>query len=351
VEEARDSTISLRWVLPFVQVTGVDPRRVELFERAGVSPLDFASSDVRISHRVALELLEQAVASTGDPVLGLRAGEAVDPASLDVVVLAARSCATLRHSILCANRYLGLLDESLHGELLENGDSATWEILTSCKAPPASANEFTIAAAYSLARQFTGKTLELTEVHFRHAAVADLTEYRRVFGGAELKFSMPRNAILFRRELLETTLLHAHQGLQAVYEMRASALLGRLRAPESTTSRVRQLTIAHLRVGDASMSNVARNLGMSVATLRRRLQREDKVFSDILDEVRRELAEEHLADPTLPIVEIASLLGFSHVAAFYKAFRRWFGGTTPAGFRARKRAAERNGLEGALGAA
>jgi AraC-like DNA-binding protein len=350
VEEARDSTISLRWVLPFLQVTGVDPRRVELFERAGVSPLDFASSDVRIPHRVAVELLEQAVSTTGDPALGLRAGEAVDPASLDVVVLAARSCATLRQSILCSNRYLGLLDESLHGELLETAELATWEILTTCKSPPAAANDFALAAAYSLTRQFTGKQPALLEVHFRHMLATNEAEYARVFPGAVTKFGMPRNALVFRRESLDAPLVHAHQGLQAVYEMRASALLGRLRAPESTTSRVRQLTIAHLRVGDASMSNVARNLGMSVATLRRRLQREEKVFSDILDEVRRELAEEHLADPTLPIVEIAALLGFSHVAAFYKAFRRWFGGTTPAGFRARKRNAERT-VERTLGAA
>jgi len=350
VDAARESSISLRWVLPFVQVTGVDPRSVELFERAGVSPLDFASADVRLPHRVALELLTLAIASTGDASLGLRAGESVDAGSLDVLVLAARSCATLGEAIACANRYIGLLDESLQAELLETPERAIWELSTSCRHTPAAANDFVLAAAYSLAQQCTSQRVELLEVHFRHPQATDEASYARVFAGAQVKLGMARNALVFRRAALAAPLVHAHHGLQAVYELRASALLGRLCAPESITARVRQLTIAHLRVGDASMSTVASNLGMSVATLRRRLQREDKVFSDILDDVRRDLAEEHLTDPTLPIVEIASLLGFSHVAAFYKAFRRWFGGTTPAGFRARKRSSELN-AERTLGAA
>lgn len=334
-----------------MQVTGVDPRGIELFERAGISPLDFANGEVRVPHRVALDLLKLAIASTGDASIGLRAGESVDPASFDVLVLAARSCATLRQAILCANRYVGLLDESLQAALIESGDRATWELSSECKLTPPAANDFAVAAAYALFRQFTGKHMDLMEVHLAHAQATSQTEYARAFKGAEIKLGTMRNALVFRREWLDAPLLHAHHGLQAVYEMRASALLGRLRTPESITSRVRQLTIAHLRVGDASMSTVAKNLGMSVATLRRRLHREDKIFSDILDEVRRELAEEHLSHPSIPIVEIASMLGFSHVAAFYKAFRRWFGGLTPAGFRARKRSGQVISIDRTLGAA
>lgn len=349
VEEPRESTLSLRWVLPFVQVTGVDPRRIELFERAGVNPLDFASWDVRLAQGAALGLLEQAVDSTRDSALGLHAGEVVDVGGLDVLWLAARACSSLRNAIACISRYAPLLDESLHSELNELGERARWEFSPSDTAPTA-ANDFVVAAGCALMRQCTGRRVELLEVHFRHRPPSHAAEYLRVFGSAEIKYGMARNALVFSRAWLDLALVHAHPGLQAVFEMRASALLGRLQAPESITSRVRQLTIAHLRLGDASMTTVARNLGMSVATLRRRLQREDKVFSDILDDVRRELAEEHLTSAVLPIGEIACELGFSHVAAFYKAFRRWFGSTTPASFRARKRSAERV-LERTLGAA
>jgi AraC-like DNA-binding protein len=73
---------------------------------------------------------------------------------------------------------------------------------------------------------------------------------------------------------------------------------------------------------------------MSVATLRRRLGDEGTTHSELLDEVRRELAAKYLGDMSLAISEVAFLLGFSHVTAFYKAFRRWSNGVTPAEFRA-----------------
>jgi AraC-like DNA-binding protein len=73
---------------------------------------------------------------------------------------------------------------------------------------------------------------------------------------------------------------------------------------------------------------------MSASTLRRRLADEGVTHTELLDDVRRELGEKYLADPRLAISEVAFLLGFSHVTAFYNAFRRWQG-LTPAEYRAR----------------
>ena len=95
----------------------------------------------------------------------------------------------------------------------------------------------------------------------------------------------------------------------------------------------------HLAAGDVSMADMARRTAMSVATLRRRLAEEGTSHSQLLDDVRRELAERYLSDRSLAISEVAFLLGFSHVTAFYKAFRRWSRGPTPAAFRAQSLAA------------
>jgi AraC-like DNA-binding protein len=340
VEEACEPTISLRWILPFLQVTGGDPQRLELLAESGVDARELATPDVRLPQRVALELLDQALKLTADPGLGLKAAEAIDPGSLDEPVLTARCCQTLRQGIACASRYAALIDESLQAQLVEISERAIWHLWTSRALSPA-ANDFTLAAAYLLARRSTVQRIELLEVHFRHALATDGAGYARVFGGAEIKLGSGSNALVFRRSSLDVGLSHAHQGLQAVYEARAKALLARLATPESIARRVRQLVIAQLRLGDASMTGVARALGISAATLRRRLQCEDEVFSDILEDVRRELVQEHLANVALTIGEIAKLLGFSHVAAFYKAFRRWFGGTTPLELRSAMRRGRR----------
>jgi AraC-like DNA-binding protein len=63
------------------------------------------------------------------------------------------------------------------------------------------------------------------------------------------------------------------------------------------------------------------------------LQGEGTGYAELLDDARRELALAELRAQHRSIAEIATLLGFSRIPSFYRAFRRWTG-TTPAGYRA-----------------
>jgi AraC-like DNA-binding protein len=114
------------------------------------------------------------------------------------------------------------------------------------------------------------------------------------------------------------------------------ALLARLQEP-SFAEQVQLKTAAHVRAGSASMTDVARALDLSVATLRRHLQREGKRFSDILCEARRDLAVDLLSNTSMSIADVARSVGFSHTAVFYRAFRRWFHDVTPTDLRGRAR--------------
>ena len=49
-----------------------------------------------------------------------------------------------------------------------------------------------------------------------------------------------------------------------------------------------------LRDGDVSVAHTARELGMSVRTLQRRLQEEELSFDDVYDATRKELARRYL---------------------------------------------------------
>jgi AraC-like DNA-binding protein len=73
---------------------------------------------------------------------------------------------------------------------------------------------------------------------------------------------------------------------------------------------------------------------MSPRTLQRRLHEENTSHQQLLDELRRELAQRYLREPTIAIGETAFLLGFSEPSAFHRAFKRWTG-TTPGTFRRR----------------
>ncbi|MDB4987600.1 MAG: Transcriptional regulator, AraC family [Myxococcaceae bacterium] len=335
VLENQEATVSIRWVFPFIRVTGTSPADIELLMREGVSLKDFANPDFRVRHRVMMELLTNAVKRLGMPDLGLRAAERVEAGDFETLEYASRSCAAVRQAILCTSRYMYLMHGAQEARLIEHGDLASWQLrITDGVEQPPAANDFALASACWFIRRYTAERGYLREVHFMHEVPTNQAEYERIFEGAQIKLGKPRNALVFTRAHLDAPMSLAHPGLQAAFELHANAVLERLKRSDGVGGRVRELLAEQLRAGDVSMTTVAHQLGMSVATLRRRLREESTSHSELLEDVRRELSQRYLADRTLAISEVAFLLGFSHVTAFYKAFRRWFEGTTPADFRA-----------------
>lgn len=77
-----------------------------------------------------------------------------------------------------------------------------------------------------------------------------------------------------------------------------------------------------LPTGQANIERVAGRVGLNGRTLQRRLAEEGEEFSQLLNEVRRELADRYVANGALPLGRIAGLVGFSRQSSF----SRWFSG-------------------------
>lgn len=74
---------------------------------------------------------------------------------------------------------------------------------------------------------------------------------------------------------------------------------------------------------DAAEADIARELGLSGRTLRRRLRDSGTTYAQTLAEVRFAFAKRCLSDPALTICEVADLAGYSEVSNFRNAFKRW----------------------------
>lgn len=59
---------------------------------------------------------------------------------------------------------------------------------------------------------------------------------------------------------------------------------------------------------------------MSERSVERKLTDEGMTFQGLLSETRHELALEHLADPSLAIIEVAYMLGYEDQNSFFRAF-------------------------------
>ena len=103
-------------------------------------------------------------------------------------------------------------------------------------------------------------------------------------------------------------------------------------APASIARDVRRVLVEVLPEGEPTVAKVADQLHVSVRTLQRNLRDEGVSFSDVLSEVRRELAVGYLRAGDHSVTEVTYLLGFSETAAFSRAFKRWTG-VAPSQFR------------------
>lgn len=103
---------------------------------------------------------------------------------------------------------------------------------------------------------------------------------------------------------------------------------------QDLAERVRRIAIRGLRERQLAprLGEIAGEVGMSVATLRRRLLQQNASYRQIKDSCRRELGLKMLRHSDLPIEEIASRLDFGDSDTFRRAFRSWMG-TSPSRFR------------------
>jgi AraC-like DNA-binding protein len=83
--------------------------------------------------------------------------------------------------------------------------------------------------------------------------------------------------------------------------------------------------LARLAEGVPRLPSVARKLGLSTRTLRRRLSQVRSSYAELVDETRRERALALASRAELDVASLAELTGFSDASAFARAFRRWTG--------------------------
>jgi AraC-like DNA-binding protein len=75
------------------------------------------------------------------------------------------------------------------------------------------------------------------------------------------------------------------------------------------------------------MDGIARDLGLSTRSLRRRLAEDGASYKALVQSVLELRATQMLGDPNRTIQDTAAEMGFSDASAFQRAFKRWKGMT------------------------
>jgi AraC-like DNA-binding protein len=299
-----------------------------------------AGPDERVPGSQVERLWHVAMQRTGDPLVGLHMGESYSPGALDILGYVVLSCATVGDVLERLSRYARILNDGFRIDV-ERSDEALY-----CRCAfvasmdnyltrwPDHAVDTTWAGLARELRRLAAEPLAATEVWVRRAApdAAAAAEYARVFG-SPVRFGAPEDRFVIPRAHLDVPVRSANPSLLVAFERHADAALAGVEARGSHSQQVARVLARRLKGAVPPLGEVARELAMSDRNLQRALRHDGTSYQRLLDEVRRELAVRHLADPATSAGQVGFLLGFSEPSAFHRAFRRWTG-RPPGAFRA-----------------
>lgn len=321
-----EATISIQIIAALVETIG-DHRDIT---DAGLRQFDLFELDsptARVPLHIFVKLFEWLAKRMDRSCLGLELSERGGPQTIGAVGYLFLESKNLEAALTNLGRYLFAVQEGSRFHLGVEGEYAyvDYAILDDKISDRRQDSEYSIGSTWNLIKQFTGNICHLTMVEFEHEKPLNTESvFRRVFG-APVLFRRRANRLHFRSEYLALLSRSGDPFLFPILEAHILSSIDEHKRDQSFIEQVKsQLTHAALADG-VRARKVAAQLGISEATLHRRLKKEQTSFKTIHDEVSRSLASLLISRPSLPIAAIARRLGFSETAALTRAFYRWFG--------------------------
>lgn len=317
------------WILgahlrPFasaLRARGVEPEQA--LQRVGLTRSVLNDAYGRIPRARFLQFLRVSEELSGDSNLGLHAGELVQVEDFDILGMLLRSSPSVH--VALERLQQGATRWESHAEIRLDSATLVFGLRSPGAMPPPRAEaEYFSALRMSAFSKLVGETQPIA-VRFMHPRPRDTSEHERIFH-APLRFNADETALVLPRELMSAPMKQADPELARVLARHVRRMFSAITpVPKALPERVRQLLTDALPTGQTTILRIAALLHTSESTLRRQLREHGTSYQTVLDELRRDLALQHVHGPACSVTEIASSLGFADTGAFYRAFKRWTG--------------------------
>jgi AraC-like DNA-binding protein len=311
-------------ITPILNVLGLDERDLEDHDRL----LHAGALDVALD--IASEL-------TGDPLFGFNAGRYIRPTHLGTMGFLVMCCETSADFLQLFVQYGQLMGNGfqVHYEINEDAISLGVNLHESKPIYSHHVVEFNFTAWLTLFRWLAGSDVWPLSLELDYEATTDYSVMRD-YVGCEIRFSQPAIKISLPKHYMQRLLMHGDTSMRQTIEIevrrRLQVLQTRQQCLDPKLCIIRQLIADNLFEEPLELNKVAQAINEPVRSLQRYLFNQKTTYKQLLDEVRQEMAKQHMLNHELSLVDVALVLGFSEQSTFQRAFKRWFG-MSPGQFR------------------
>jgi AraC-like DNA-binding protein len=298
-----------------------------ILNKAGLTRQQVEDPSSRIGVHEQIRFLDLVGHALDDDLLGFHLAQAPDLREIGLFYYVLASSETLLEALQRAARYSSIANEGISLRCIA-GDAigTSFHYVGVSRHLDQHQIEFWMTALVRICRQLTGLHVLPSRVRLTHRRA--WSEELASFLGDNIELGATADDIAFPERIRHAPVvsadLHLNKLLRSYCE---EALSQKRRDRGSFRSRVENAIVPLLPHGKAQAGEVARQLGVGQRTLARRLVAEEVSFSEVLENLRSDLANRYLADPELAVSQIAWLLGYRDVGAFSHAFKRWVGKT------------------------
>jgi AraC-like DNA-binding protein len=330
---AEPGTIAICFVAAALQsVRGRDLNADELLANVGLSSSLLQVPQARVSARHYGALWRSIALALDDEFFG-QDSRRMKAGSFAMLCHAVLSCKTLGQALNRSLRFYALILDDISGALQRDAQEARIVLheRATAASPRIFAHELLLMLLYGVSCWLVGRRIPILRTEFGYCEPANSAEYRLMYC-ADLRFDKPHTLLAFEASYLDLPVVQNERSAKEFLRTAPENILLKYKNGSSLAARVRRRLRQFLPGAVPDFEQLAGEMNMAPATMRRRLHEEGESYQSIKDQLRRDLAIGYLSHSSRSVMDIALELGFSERSAFHRAFRKWTG-ASPGEFR------------------
>ena len=289
--------------------------------------LDLFALKQQMSFKQWWGLLEELDGIVNTPALGLEIGRSVHVEHCGVLGYLFRTSRNLAEALQCFKRFQRLIYAGSHAEIeVVNKNVVTLIWQPDFGYSSQLSDELLLSAMINISREIVQPhNLSLVNVSFTQGVNEKIVSIYEAFFDCPVLFKQEKLSLSFQISDLKLPVRHEDHTLHSLLGKQAEELLSKLPEDDMFIVDLRDTIIRCLHEGQSDASVVASQLNISLRTLHRRLKDKDKIYREVLKDIRKSMALNYLSDNKLTLAEVALMLGYSEQSTFSRAFSKWYG--------------------------